>query len=420
MISSPRRIMPPSVQAPRQFRSSGRAPYVRNHTDPNYEDPYDLWQQKQTLINEMRAIRAEISQLNVEYQDISQYCKDVMEETISNSREYTDKDRDDMKDFAEKSQKRETLQNQVQELETQIQFFKSFFSDDNLEKLKTELEDQTLEMHTLTEYLESLTADRELILSELESSSLEQRIQDNEKLKSLQKHYKQEIKQLKLEAKELVEAVKLVQKSDPIEANQREVERLKAELTRYQNIHIREKRFYQMTKKRNRPIFLTEEELKPKTKKQSPKKVENQDQNAGEDTLFENTQSQYTKAPEDVDENNSPEEIPNQKENNDNQDNSQENLENNEEHPTENTENNGEEQNNENSEQKENSDGNQEGKSNEHQPQDSNQEESQENGSPLGLSAEFQQKLETMSQNSAGSSNSEQLRHMQNHPDNWE
>ena len=226
-------------------------PYIYSSND---EMILDLYQQKQELVNELKVLSKEVDNLKVELEKSEIEYEQEVEKTTKTSncdKTLTKQEKIDLEKFEQNATRVSAAQANVEELEMQVKLMKSLFSDENLEKLRQEVEKQKYEHECVLGEIQNITEETELLLLNLNSDQISEKIQDTMAMKSLVKHYKTEIKTLDQEGKELMREAKELQENDPIDNNVKKLQILRESLKRIQNKRAIHERNVTSKEKRN-------------------------------------------------------------------------------------------------------------------------------------------------------------------------
>ena len=239
-VSSPR-VIYPKLAKPNTFtRKSNhfRNSYGSSLTNDDQQITFAL--EKLELINEIRDIKRDIAAYEQTLRDKEEVYDKQMEKTLKDpyNRVYDDDQKKEVEKFNKNANQVQVPQSNIEELDTQIQFFKTLFSEESLVKIQDEVFGQKQIHNDLLNDIQTITENNELLLCDIEGTGLAEKIQETMDLKSLTQNYQQEIKTLRQEGKDLMEEASELQKNDPIDKNKKQLVLLNNVLQRVQRRRI--------------------------------------------------------------------------------------------------------------------------------------------------------------------------------------
>ena len=243
-VSSPR-VIYPKLNKPNAY--SRKSNQIRHSygSSLTYDDQQLTFAfEKLDLITEIRNIKRDIAAFEQNLRSKEEIYDKQMEKTLKDpyNRVYDDDEKKEVEKFNKNASQVQILQSNVEELDTQIQFFKTLFSEDSLTKIQDEVFNQKQIHQDLLTDIQTITEDNELLLCDIEGNCLADKIQETIELKSLTQNYQQEIKTLRKEGKDLMEEATEIQKNDPIDKNKKQIVLLNNVLERVKRRRILKER----------------------------------------------------------------------------------------------------------------------------------------------------------------------------------
>ena len=202
----------------------------------DFDDETTKIDQKFRLLQEINQIKSDIDELNEIFEE--QIIKQKIEQNkeLRYQRKYKPELAAQIEEYTELPNRVLSLQDTINELEQQISFFSSLYSKENLQKIQQEVDEQKVDLTYLKSKIEDISLDSELTFTSPEWAEAEKRMHYLDVLKESEKHYKQEVKTLRKEGKELLQNfIENGKVQDPVEANQIELAQLETKLRALQN-----------------------------------------------------------------------------------------------------------------------------------------------------------------------------------------
>ena len=251
-ISQPRFYQPKLRNIQYSARKSLNLRNSNENIYSNEEQQMTFALEKLDLVNEIKQIKKDIEVSSNTLRKKEKIFDKKLDRTLKDpyNRTYNNEEKKEVEQFQQNASKVQVLQSNVEELDTQIRFFKSFFSEDSLTKIQDEVQAQKRILSDLLSDIQGITEDNELLLCDIEGQCLADKIQQTIDLKALEKKHKEEIKKLKKECKELMKEATEIQKNDPLDKNKKEIILLKNKLMKLQRRRsIRERDQYENNKR---------------------------------------------------------------------------------------------------------------------------------------------------------------------------
>ena len=235
-ISVPRYNSQKLPKIPYSARKSINFQKVNENNYSNDDQQTTFALEKLDLVNEIKQIKKDIEANSKVLRKKERIYNKKMDKALKDpyNRTLNSEDKKEVEQFNQNAGKVQMLQSNIEELDTQIRFFKSLFSEDSLTKIQDEVQAQKRIHSDLLADIQSLTEDNELLLCDIEGQCLAEKIQRMMEYKSLEKKHKDEVKGLKKEGRKLMKEAEEMQKNDPIDKNKKEVVLLRNQLMKLQ------------------------------------------------------------------------------------------------------------------------------------------------------------------------------------------